>query len=67
MKMKNQNQFNNILALRSETVTRTTNADEFHSYFKNNFSMSHPNIYNFLNMFLEVQVVMNIKIKSVVH
>lgn len=37
-----------ISALRSEVVTRTTNAVEYiHLHFKNNF-MSHPNIYNFL-------------------
>ncbi|KAE9522740.1 hypothetical protein AGLY_016849 [Aphis glycines] len=53
-------------ALRSETVTRTTNAVEFfHSHFKNNFYMTHPNIHNFLNVLLQLQSEVYIKIRSI--
>jgi hypothetical protein len=37
----------------------------FHSYFKNNFYMSHPNIHNLLNVLLEVQSEVYIKMRSI--
>lgn len=47
-------------------LTRTTNAVEsFHSHFKNNFYMSHPNIHNLLNVLLQLQSEVYIKIRSI--
>lgn len=52
--------------VRTWVHTRTTNAVEsFHSHFKNNFYMSHPNIHNFLNVLLQLQSEVYIKIKSI--
>lgn len=52
--------------LRSETITRNTNAVEFvHSHFKHSFCMSQCNFHISLNILLEVQLDVYIKIRSV--